>query len=214
MSPASFRLPRPAPLLGRRIAGVGLAVFTLSALGCSNSGRPQSPAASSPSPIASSPSTAPSSVAPTSEDGWKVRPDGAGPVKVGMTLDEVAAATHSTVQPLGLPAEGSECRYVSVVGAPKGLAFMVTGDRVARVDVHEGPAVRTVEGAGIGSTEAEVKALYAGVRVEPAKYLEGGHDLIYTASTTTRIIFETDGSKVLAFHAGKEPEVSYVEGCS
>ena len=212
MSPASFRLPRPAPRPGRTIAGMGLAVVMLSAHGCSGPGRPGAGSATaSPSP---SPASSPAPSPPSSGDGWRVRPDGAGPVRVGMTLDEVAAATRSTVQPIGPPAEGSECRYVSVVGAPKGLAFMVTGDRVARVDVHDGAAVRTVEGAGLGSTEAEVKALYPGIRVEPAKYLEGGHDLIHAASPTTRIIFETDGSKVVAFHAGKEPEVSYVEGCS
>jgi hypothetical protein len=214
VSPVTSPSSRTAPALGRMVAGVGLSVVTLLALGCAGAIRPgtESPvASSSPSPTASSASAqTPSSP----EDRWKVRPEGAGPVEVGMTLDEVEAATSSAVRPLGPPAEGSACAYVTVAGTPKGLAFMVDGNRVVRVDVHDESPVRTLEGAGIGSTEDEVKALYPGLRVEPAKYLEGGHDLVHTASPTTKIIFETDGAKVLAFHAGKEPQVSYVEGCS
>jgi hypothetical protein len=204
MSPVSSRLSRPASALGRTIIGVGLVGLTIA---CAGSTRSNADASDTPGP-------SPSPAATSLEDGWKVRPDGAGPVEVGMTLDEVARATHSTVHHDGPPAEPGGCTYVSIVGGPEGLKFMVAGDRIARVDVLEGSAVRTVEGAGVGTTEAGVKSLYPGVRVEPAKYVEGGHDLIHTASSTDKIVFETDGSKVTVFHAGQEPEVSYVEGCS
>ncbi|HEY8199924.1 MAG TPA: hypothetical protein VII47_01070, partial [Actinomycetota bacterium] len=171
MSPVSSRLHRLASRLGRAIftiAGLGLAGLTLACAGSTRSGAGAGGASPSPTAISLA-------------DRWKVSADSAGPVRVGMTLDEAARAAHSTVHQEGPPSEPGGCTYVSIVGGPEGLAFMVGGDRIARVDVHNGSVVRTVEGAGIGTTEAKVKSLYPGVRVEPAKYLEGGHDLIHTA---------------------------------
>ena len=204
MPPVSPRLHRPASRLRRTLVTIaGLSVAALP-LGCTGSTRTGTDTGT--------PSPSPSATSVT--EGWKVSPDGAGPVKVGMTLDEAAKAAHSAIHQEGPPAEPGGCTYVSIVGGPEGLAFMVTADRIARVDLHIGSEVRTVEGAWIGSTEAAVKSLYPGVRVEPAKYVEGGHDLIHDASATTKIVFETDGTRVTAFHSGNEPEVSYVEGCS
>jgi len=65
--------------------------------------------------------------------------------------------------------------------------------------------------------EATVKGLYPGMKVEPAKYVEGGHTLVYEppggAGPATGIIFDTDGTKVVTIRSGREPELSYVEGC-
>jgi hypothetical protein len=43
-----------------------------------------------------------------------------------------------------------------------------------------------------------------------------GHYLVITqpGDTVDQIIFETDGKRVLNFHAGRLPAVAYVEGCS
>jgi hypothetical protein len=112
------RLSRPASLVGRTVAGVGIAGFTLACAGSTRSNADSSDTlAASPSPAAASPAAAsPATTSPG--DGWKVSPDGAGPVKVGMTLDEVARATHSTVHQDGPPAEPGGCTYVSIVGVP------------------------------------------------------------------------------------------------
>jgi hypothetical protein len=181
---------------------LGLAGLVLS--GCAGSGSK----AGAPTAVASS-SPTPASL----EDAWKVRLDGAGPVKVGMTLDEASKAANAPVWIVRPPSEPGGCTYARVEGGPAGLSLMVVGDRIARVDVQEGSSVETAEGAKVGVTEAAVKALYPGIRVEPAKYLVGGHDLVHDAGES-KIVFETDGSKVTNYHAGKEPEVSYSEGCS
>ena len=92
----------------------------------------------------------------------------------------------------------------------------ISGDLVARIDVTT-TAIATAAGARVGMDEATVKGLYPGMKVEPAKYVEGGHTLVYEppggAGPATGIIFDTDGTKVVTIRSGREPELSYVEGC-
>jgi len=142
---------------------------------------------------------------------------GLGPVRVGMTPAEAtAAAGIPIVAPSGAPG----CAYATVTGGPAGVGFMLADGRIARVDVG-GPGsspVKTLSGAGIGDTEAQVQARYSnGLQVSPAKYIVGGHDLTLVptdaADKDYRLIFETDGSKVTAFRSGKLPEVGFVERC-
>jgi hypothetical protein len=84
-----------------------------------------------------------------------------------------------------------------------------------RVEVRRG-TIATSTGARIGDSEDKIKTLYPGqVSVTPHKYTQGGHYLTVTPpSSTDRIIFETDGKKVVNYRAGQRPQVEYVEGCS
>jgi hypothetical protein len=94
---------------------------------------------------------------------------------------------------------------------------MIVDDTVARIEVTAGE-MRTMEGAGIGDAESAVVALYAGrVEVQPHKYTgPEGHYVVVTppGDTLHRIIFETNGQKVLRYRAGRVPAVHYVEGCA
>lgn len=87
---------------------------------------------------------------------------------------------------------------------------------IERVDV-DSAGVLTAEGAGVGDAEANVIALYRGrVSVQPHKYTgPRGHYLIVTSTGDTlhRIVFETDGQRVVNYRAGRRPAVDYVEGC-
>ena len=79
--------------------------------------------------------------------------------------------------------------------------------------------MKTRSGAGNGDSEAQVQARYENrLQVSPHKYLPGGHYLTLVPSDAAdldyRVVFETDGSTVTGFHAGKLPEVELVEGCS
>jgi len=95
--------------------------------------------------------------------------------------------------------------------SPKVL-LMMSHDKVVRYDVYD-PTIRTVASVGIGSTEAAVKAAYKqNVSVKPHFYTDG-HYLIVSGRDDTKLLFETDGSKVTTFRSGREPHVSYVEGC-
>lgn len=145
--------------------------------------------------------------------------EGIGPLRVGMTPDQAKAALGGDFQPLGTSAgtEPGGCRYARSGALPAGVRVMLEGDRVVRVEVDSGTAAATAEGARIGDTESRVKQLYPGVQVQPHKYTDG-HYLVVTpsapADSAKRIVFETDGQKVLRFRAGQRPQVEYVEGCS
>ncbi len=140
---------------------------------------------------------------------------GIGPVRVGMTLAEVAGATIAGIRLVGT--DSTECSYLSWRDGPPGVLIMAEGGRVVRIDVRN-PAIKTPEGIKIGSTEAEVQQRYAGlVEAQPHKYSDG-HYLVVTprnpADSNLRIVFETDGKKVETFRGGLVPQVQYVEGCS
>jgi serine/threonine protein kinase len=139
--------------------------------------------------------------------------EGLGPVRVGMTPDEVMAVLG---EPIDFP--GPECETVAAPDTDD-IGFMFIDNRLARVNIWNGP-VTTLSGMGIGSSEDEVKATYPGqIKVEPHPY-EGGagwHYLVFQpreASDQDRsLIFETDGSQVVSFRAGETQAVSYIEGC-
>ncbi|MDD1416167.1 hypothetical protein MEN41_16525 [Dolichospermum sp. ST_con] len=157
----------------------------------------------------------------------KVTINSIGPVKIGMNLPEAAAAANTR---LSIGYAGSDsCYSLQTEGELKGVSFMVTKDDVksrlqyitsdviARVDV-DNPKITTLSGAKIGDTEARIKSLYPGqIKVTPHTYIKG-HYLTFIpknkAEQNYRIVFETDGQRVIRYRAGKLPEVEYIEGCS
>lgn len=147
---------------------------------------------------------------------WTVSNDGIGPVSAGMTLAE-----SRELLPGLRTAEGADdlttaaCTYARSPSLPSGAVLMFENGRIARIDVLTGSS-RTVEGAGIGDTEARLKSLYGDrVVTTPHKYTDEGHYLTVQSKSdsTHKIVFETDGYKVLRFRSGKTPAVEYVEGC-
>lgn len=118
--------------------------------------------------------------------------------------------------------DSDECRYFTPIGAFAGLLFMTSNRSILRVDVQtaEGdtglPTIATDTGAKIGDAEAHVVALYKGhVKVGPHFYTgpEGHYLRVYSRHGKVRLIFETDGAKVVSYRAGREPQIEYVEGC-
>ena len=83
-----------------------------------------------------------------------------------------------------------------------------------RYDV--GNDTETASGGGKrGMSADEIKALYSGrVTETPHKYVDGGKYLKVTGDGGA-VVFETDAQgKVTEWHAGVEPQVNYIEGCS
>lgn len=191
-----------------RLAAIALLALAACSAACSDASRHE---ADTTTVAAATPAPRPAATP------WTVSPDGAGPVRVGMSETDARAA-------LGLAPDTSArrepCRYLSSgtssgAGAP-GIVFMVERDTVVRVDVRDSTTT-TPEGVHTGMTEAEVRARYPGVRTMPHKYTgPTGHYLVVTpgADTTRQFIFETDGQRVLLWRAGRTPQVAYVEGCA
>jgi hypothetical protein len=153
--------------------------------------------------------------APHDSGNWVVTEYGIGRIRAGMTVKEARAAVPGFEPAVG--AESVGCDYASVPGLPRGVSIMVEDGVVGRVDVLEG-TVSTSAGARIGDTEATIKKLYKGlVTVSPHKYTDGHYLTVVPkshADSAFRIVFETDGARVLQYRAGRRPQVEYVEGCA
>lgn len=109
-----------------------------------------------------------------------------------------------------------ECRYLEGVGHPSGIFFMLVRDSLARIDVRD-TTWATDEGVRIGDTEARVTEVYGDrVTTSPHKYTgpQGHYMTVAAADTGYRIVFETDGQRVVNWRVGRTPEVDWVEGCS
>jgi hypothetical protein len=143
-----------------------------------------------------------------------VSPDRFGPVKIGMTLSQASKALGVRVtRDAGY--DGDSCYWASPKGGFKGIAFMMSGRRIARIDI-ESDGYATDRGAKVGDSEARIKRLYrGGHRVIPHKYVDDAHYIeVEAGGGRYSIIFETDGKRVTTYRVGRPEQVGYVEGCS
>lgn len=141
---------------------------------------------------------------------WVLSAKAFGPVQIGMTRAQAEAALGTPLAVAG-DSDWKNCGYVRSDRVPRGARIMVEGGTIARVDVDSG-AVATAMGARIGDTEARIQKLYPSVASTPAKYTPG-RDLTVRPDSQSAIVFETDGSHVTRYRAGRFPPVGYVEGC-
>lgn len=145
---------------------------------------------------------------------------GLGPVKIGMTAAQASQALGEPLQAIkGSDSQpNAECRYIWPQGnAEKPVSFMVTHQRISRIDVHR-KNVLSVSGAYIGMSEQRLKSLYSPLEMQPHKYNPKGHIFVYQSKLPMykpyTMLFETDGHQVTSFRAGLNEEVNWVEGCS
>jgi hypothetical protein len=146
---------------------------------------------------------------------WTIRADGVGPIRFGMALAGARAVLGDSL--VVTPPSG-ECGFTVPRGAPAGVRFMVEQGKIVRVDV-DSSGVRTAAGAEVGMSEADVRGRYpVGLRAQPHKYDPRGRYLVLQgaqpADSARRLIFETDGQRVVRYRAGITPAVEYVEGCA
>lgn len=100
---------------------------------------------------------------------------------------------------------------------PRSLYVMTDGKVVARITAMKGSPVKTAKGIAVGASEAAVRKAYPDARAEPHKYSEApAKYLDWRPGDGTRgLRFEIDGEgRVAMIHAGREPELEYVEGCA
>lgn len=175
--------------------------------------------AKTPAPEPSSADSTASSAglpAPSPDTSWTIRADGIGRLTVGMTSADVSQALGQPVVP-DTSIAGAECSY-AMARLPTGdtLAVMFSNDRVVRVEPRYGQVIRSADGFGPGSTEADVRAAYPNLHTEPHAYVTGKYLVTHPLpDTTLKIVYETDENGVVTqLRGGRDPFVGYVEGCS
>ena len=138
---------------------------------------------------------------------------GIGGLRVGTPVAALRrmGATHEDY-----PDPEVDCSYWQSPGWP-GLMLMVSGGRVVRIETED-RRYRTASGARVGMTEAEIRLIYPGMRVEPHPYTgPQGHYLVYRArGEPYGLILETDPDtgRVVQFRVGIWEAVQLIEGCS
>ena len=141
---------------------------------------------------------------------WCLGMGGLGPIRAGMTLEQVMAlADFSGIERQKAAGECWYLRYGS------DFALMIIDGTVARVELQGASKLGTFAGAHIGTTEAGLKDMYgARLDVQPHKYEAGGHTITLKSSGGDYgLRFETSGGKVKAIQAGPWEHLNYVEGC-
>lgn len=188
------------------------------------SGEAPAPAdTTTPAPAAETPATpAPAADASAlTSTGW-------GPLKIGMTLEEVTAAAGPDSNPddVGGP-EPEYCDQFRPANAPEGILVMIEEGKLTRISLIEMSLLKTDKGLGLGDTADAVKAAYgANAQTGPHKYAPHPAEYItvwdggprseqYVLDETARgLVYEIDATgKVGAIHAGG-PSIQLVEGCA
>ena len=143
-----------------------------------------------------------------------VSSDRFGPVRVGMTLPQASKALGVRVG-RDAGSDGDGCYYASPESGYEGVAFMMSGPRIVRIDVRSS-RYATDRGARVGDSEARIKRLYKGeYKVSRHKYFEAGRYIeVEVKGGRYSIIFETDGKRVTTYRVGRPEQVGYVERCS
>lgn len=162
---------------------------------------------------------------PQDQVGWTlpatdaISHEGFGGARFGVGPDALREAWSGELSRLG-PDEAGGCHYL--FPEPRkpesgyGLAFMVEGDRFARIDVNM-PGIVAPGGGEVGMSVERIRSMY-GQRIEeqPHKYVEGGRYLRVPAeSGESAVVFEADADgRIQEWRLGVPPQVDYVEGCS
>ena len=158
----------------------------------------------------------PASPAPAQDPTYPLTPQGYGPVLIGMTRDQVAAA-------LGTRLEGDAIDDANVcieMGAASGypdLYFLFENGLLARISAGERSPVRTPRGIGIGASAAEVRRAYGRtVQAETHTYLGRPAEYLtfWVRRNRSGVRFETGiDRRVAVIHAGNDA-ILYIEGCA
>ncbi|HLT10835.1 MAG TPA: hypothetical protein VK028_08510 [Micromonosporaceae bacterium] len=177
-----------------RLSALVAAVLVLAVAGCGSDPQPPAaPAPTSPSPSGDASPGASASPSPSAEELIEFTVDGAGPYKLGVTLESLQAAeqlaevtTGGEVCPQNTYARGTGTwTDLRLAFRPDGRLYMVT---------NRSPNIPTPSGAWIGTSLSELKTIYNQI---PGEELSQGPGKAYLVNTISGrgILFELDESQ-------------------
>ncbi|HEX6590353.1 MAG TPA: hypothetical protein VF039_15205 [Longimicrobiales bacterium] len=160
-------------------------------------------------------------LAETAPEDALLSPDGWGPLRIGMSREEIVAALGDDANPGAVGGPDPEaCDQFAPTGAPAGMLLMVENDTLTRITLMRGSHVRTERGFALGDSAAIVMDGYGRLAVRtPHMYREedGAYITVWTsppggAAPARGIVYEVYDDTVAYIHAGGE-SIRYVEGC-
>ena len=155
--------------------------------------------------------------APAPTYDWKLTPAGWGPVRIGMTRDQVAKALNVELEGEAFDNEGSCIELFPASEQLKGTYFMFLDGRLSRISVADSDKITTPRGIHVGSTADEVRTAYGEkLQAEPHHYVDLPAEYLtyWLKPAKSGVRFETDaGRKVQIIHAGND-SIQLIEGCA
>lgn len=146
---------------------------------------------------------------------WTVRPDGIGPVKVGMKLGSLSTDLHLSYSvSYAEDSDQQTCFYVNLNSRP-GISLMILDGRIGRVDI-DNPQTQTTEGVHNGDSEADALRAYGKrLKITASAYTgpEGHFLTMHSADGKYGIRFETYNGRIDRYYAGTAEAIEYIEGC-
>jgi hypothetical protein len=159
-------------------------------------------------------------------DTAKLGPDGLGPVKIGMTLDQARAATSTALR---VTRRNGACAVLEQVGRYDGVSFLMTNDVIRTATVESTESVnftnQTTKGLRLVASDKRVRQLYGKPFFTAKAADSGGVTLLYRPkpkkAPARRYAFIVAplghgiiGRYLHTMTVGELPEVRFTEGCS
>ena len=169
---------------------------------------------------------APGSGAPPSLSDARLGPDGLGPVRLGMTVDQARAATSSKLR---ITQRNGSCAVLEQAGRYDGVYFILTDGVVRTATISSTLSVNfynfTTKGLRLISPEKRVRQLYGKPFFTSPDANSGGVTMLYRpkpkVAPKRRYAFGVAplgggiiGRYVSDMTVGELPEVRYSEACS
>lgn len=146
---------------------------------------------------------------------WVLTPQGLGPVKLGMSRQQVAAAVGGTLE--GAAIESDDICVEKESTALPGVGFMLEDTKLTRISLAEGSRIATLRGIRVGAGASAVREAYGPkLKSEPNTYIEAPAEYLtyWVRPNRSDIRFEVDKKrKVYVIHAGSQ-SIQYIEGCA
>ena len=150
-------------------------------------------------------------------DASAVTTAGVGPLTFGLTVPAAEKAIGSRLLPDTAFVAAAQCVVLKPENGPDAMWLTVSKATVERLDVRPPSKLKTRSGAGIGSTEGQLKTLFGDRLTVSAK--PQGKTAVYTpqdaANADFRIIFELDlAGAATSYRAGRVGVVEPLTPCT
>lgn len=149
-------------------------------------------------------------------------PDGWGPLRIGMTREQVIAAAGEDAHPEAVGGPDPEsCDEFRPRDAPDGVLVMMRSGVLSRISVSRNADISTPAGFSVGDSGSAVLAEY-GDRAEvephqywepPAKYVTVWRDAGAGPSERRGLRYEIDTADEIVHLRGGDASIELVEGC-